>query len=81
MELFIKVASIISQNKNRKEAITPADRLKEDLGIDSFDGLMIVCDLEDEFGISIEPEELKTLKVVQDIVDRLELKIQSVITI
>jgi acyl carrier protein len=81
MELFSKVASIISQNKNRTEAIKPTDRLKEDLDIDSFDGLMIVNDLEDEFGISIEPEELKTLKVVQDIVDRLEVKIRSVKTV
>jgi acyl carrier protein len=81
MELFSKVASIISQNKNSTEAIKPTDRLKEDLGIDSFDGLMIINDFEDEFGISIEPEELKTLKVVQDIVDRLEVKIRSVKTV
>ena len=80
MELFSKVASIISQNKNCTEAIKPTDRLKEDLGIDSFDGLMIVNDIEDEFGISIEPEELKTLKVVQDIADKLEVKILSVKT-
>lgn len=81
MELFSKVASIISQNKNSTEAIKPTDRLKEDLGIDSFDGLMIINDFEDEFGISIEPEELKTLKVVQDIVDRLEVKMRSVKTV
>jgi acyl carrier protein len=81
MELFSKVASIISQNKNSMEAIKPTDRLKEDLGIDSFDGLMIINDFEDEFGISIEPEELKTLKVVQDIVDRLEVKIRAVKTV
>ena len=81
MELFSKVASIISQNKNSTEAIKPNDRLKEDLGIDSFDGLMIINDFEDEFGISIEPEELKTLKVVQDIVDRLGVKIRSVKTV
>ena len=81
MELFSKVASIISQNKNSTEAIKPTNRLREDLGIDSFDGLMIVNDIEDEFGISIEPEELKTLKVVQDIVDRLEVKIRSVKTV
>jgi acyl carrier protein len=81
MELFSKVASIISQNKNSTEAIRPTDRLKEDLGIDSFDGLMIINDFEDEFGISIEPEELKTLKVVQDIVERLEVKMRSVKTV
>lgn len=81
MELFSKVASIISQNKNSTESIKPTDRLKEDLGIDSFDGLMIINDFEDEFGISIEPEELKTLKVVQDIVDRLEVKMRSVKTV
>lgn len=80
MELFEKVAAIISRNKGLNEAIKPTDRLREDLEIDSLDGLMIVNDFEEEFGISIEPEELKTLKVVQDIVDKMELKIMSVKT-
>lgn len=75
MELFGRVADIISRNIDVKRAVKPTDRLREDLGIDSFDGLMIVNDCEDEFGISIDPDELKTLKVVQDVVDRIEMKI------
>jgi len=80
MELFSKVAAIISRNKGLTEAIKPTDRLREDLEIDSLDGLMIVNDFEEEFGFSIEPEELKNLKVVQDIVDKMEQKLLSVKT-
>jgi acyl carrier protein len=80
MELFSKVAAIISRNKGLTEDIKPTDRLREDLEIDSLDGLMIVNDFEEEFGFSIEPEELKNLKVVQDIVDKMELKLLLVKT-
>ncbi len=75
MELFEKVASIIRKNKGVQFEISPEDRLREDLGLDSFDTLMIGCDLEDEFNISIDPDEMTGLKVVQDIVDKLEVKI------
>lgn len=80
MELFSKVAAIISRNKGLNVKIEPTDRLREDLEIDSLDGLMIVNDFEEEFGISIEPEELKSLKIVQDIVDKMEQRLLSVKT-
>ena len=75
MELIEKVASIIKKNKGAEMLIRPEDRLKEDLGLDSFDTLMIGCDLEDEFHITIDPSEFKGLEIVQDVIDRLEGKI------
>ena len=75
MELFKKVAFIISKNLGLNDEIKPHDRLREDLNLDSFDTLMIGCDLEDEFHIVINPEEIKNLNIVQDIVDKLELKV------
>ena len=75
MELLETVCAVISKNKNRTEPIRPDDRLKEDLGIDSFDTLMIGCDLEDELKITIDPDEIKGLVVVGDIVERLRRKL------
>jgi acyl carrier protein len=75
MELFKEVAAIINRNKGQAVEIRPQDRLKEDLHIDSLDTLMIGCDLEDQFHITIDPDEIKTLTVVQDIVDKLEMKV------
>ncbi len=78
MDLFKKVALIISKNKGMKDEIHPGDRLREDLNLDSFDTLMIGCDLEDEFNIVIDPNEIKGLSTVQDIVDKLEVKVSCV---
>ncbi len=81
MELFKEVASIINRNKGKEIEIKPQDRLREDLNIDSLDTLMIGCDLEDQFHIIIDPDEIKNLDVVQDIVDKLEMKISSCQTV
>ena len=75
MELFKEVASIINRNKRQTIEIKPQDSLREDLYIDSFETLMIVCDLEDQFHITLDPDEIKSMKFVQDIVDNLEIKI------
>jgi len=75
MELFKEVASIINRNKRQTIEIKPQDSLREDLYIDSFETLMIVCDLEDQFHITLDPDEIKSMKFVQDIVDNLEMKI------
>ncbi len=77
MELFKEVVSIINRNKGQTIEIKPQDRLREDLNIDSFDTLMIGCDLEDQFHITIDPDEIRNLKVIQDIVDKLEMKVSG----
>jgi acyl carrier protein len=76
MELFNEVASIISQNL-RQPNIRPQDHLHDDLHIGSFDTLMIGCDLEDYFHVTLEPEEIKNLNVVQDLVNILEQKVSA----
>jgi acyl carrier protein len=75
MELFSEVVSIINHNVSQPVVIRPQDRLREDLHIDSFDTMMIGCELEDHFHITIDPDEIKNLKVVQDIVDRLQSRV------
>ncbi len=42
--------------------------LKDDLGIDSFDSLRIIFEVEDEFGIKVPPAEVKSIETIGDIV-------------
>lgn len=75
MELASKILSIISQDANCGKAIRPEDRIVEDLKVDSLDKLMIIHDIEDEFNITVEDDELSHLRVVQDIIDAVGRKI------
>lgn len=52
-----------------KDLVTPEARLEEDLGIDSLSAVELSLELETEFDIRIEDEELAKLKTVQDIID------------
>lgn len=42
--------------------------LKDDLGIDSFDALRVIFEVEDEFGIKVPPAEVKNVETVDDMV-------------
>lgn len=75
MELTGRILSIISQNADCGKTVQPDDRIVEDLGIDSLDKLMIIHDIEDEFGITVEEGELKGIRVVRDIVAAIEKKL------
>lgn len=75
MNFTSKIFSIISQNADCGITVRPCDRIVEDLGIDSLDKLMIIHDLEDEFNITVEEDELRSIRVVQDIIDAIERKI------
>ncbi len=67
-----KVIQAIRENIQWKGAIHENMDLVRDLGIDSFDMLMIINTLEDEFSIIVEEEHLENLKTVGDVVQRLE---------
>lgn len=72
MELTQKIISIIRENIEWKGEISLHDHLVNDLHMDSFDRLMIVNALEDEFSIQIEEDEIKKVQYVSDIVERLQ---------
>ena len=52
----------------KKEQITLASRLVEDLGADSLDVVELIMAFEDEFGVSLPDEEISKMKTVGDIV-------------
>jgi acyl carrier protein len=75
MELLREVTAIINRNIGKAIEIKPQDRLMEDLHVDSLDTMLIWCEIEDKFHVTIDPGEVNCLAVVQDIVDSLAMKL------
>ncbi len=56
------------------EKITMDSRLKEDLEADSASVMMLVMDIETEFGITVEDDAIEKVKTVGDMVAYIEQK-------
>lgn len=73
--MFEKVKNVLMEAINVDgDIITLEANLKEDLGIDSIAAVELSLELETEFDIRIEDEELAKLISVADIVSLLEAK-------
>ena len=59
------------------EQIRPDARFREDLGLDSLDGVELTMALEEEFGIEITDQEAEKLKTVNEVIHYLETKLQE----
>ena len=71
--VFEKVRDMIaSQLQVDASTITPESRLVEDLKADSANVMVMILELESEFGIEVEDEVILTLKTVGDFVDYIE---------
>ena len=71
--MFDKVVNLITQQLPiDKKAITMDSKLLEDLGADSANLMMLIMDVEQEFGIMVEDDALSTLVTVGDVVKYLE---------
>ncbi len=71
--VFEKVRDMIaSQLQVPAAGITPQSRLVEDLKADSANVMVMILELESEFGIEVEDEVILTLKTVGDVVDYIE---------
>ncbi|KXT29446.1 acyl carrier protein [Candidatus Phytoplasma oryzae] len=68
--IFQKIQEIIAQKVSiKKEDIYLSTRLKEDLGLDSFDAVELVIQLEKIFNLKITDEKIQQCKKIKDIVD------------
>ncbi|MEG0177280.1 acyl carrier protein [Anaerorhabdus sp.] len=66
--MFEKIRDVLVETLNvDAELITPEASLKDDLGIDSLAAVELSLELESNFDIKIEDEELVQLKTVGDI--------------
>jgi acyl carrier protein len=54
------------------EAVTPASSLRDDLEADSLDLAEMVMALEDSTGISIAQDDLKDVKIVEDVISLIQ---------
>ena len=71
--VFEKVRDMIaSQLQVAPESITMESRLVEDLTADSAHVMVMILELETEFGMEVEDEVILQLKTVGDIVDYIE---------
>jgi acyl carrier protein len=59
------------------EDIRPDANLYEDLDLDSIDAIDLVAKLQDLTGRKIPPSEFKTVRTVNDVVDRIHELVRS----
>ena len=78
MTLEETVISIVQNNLEKKYDVSLDTGLIEDLGIDSFDKLMIINAMEDEFSVTIDEEDFKDITKISDIVNKLREKYPEV---
>ena len=66
---FETVKSMIAEQlKVDPATITPESRLMEDLKADSANIMVMIMDLEDRFGITVEDDQIMKLRTVGDVV-------------
>lgn len=71
--VFETVKSMIAnQLKADESGITMETRLLEDLKADSANILVMIMDLEDQFGIMVEDDQIMKMKTVGDVVNYIE---------
>ena len=63
---------IAKQLKVDEASITESSRLVEDLKADSANVMVMIMDLEDNYGIIIEDDQIMNLKTVGDVVKYIE---------
>ena len=63
---------IAEQLKVNPDNITPESRLMEDLKADSANIMVMIMDLEDRFGITVEDDQIMKLRTVGDVAADIE---------
>ncbi len=74
--IFDKVKKyILDQLPIDEGKVVESARVVEDLGADSANLMMLIMDLEEEFGMTVEDEALGTIKTVGDVVDYIQKRV------
>jgi acyl carrier protein len=69
-----KIIAIIRKNIKTEAGILADTDMRKDLDIDSFDGLMIMNELDDEFGVSLDEDDFKQVNTPREIASLLKSK-------
>ena len=67
-----KIINAIKTCTKNEAEITLDTNLSEDLGLDSVNTIMLICELESEFDITIEEGNFADIKTGRDIVEKIE---------
>ena len=61
----------------KPDDVSESTRLRDDLDLGSLQAVTLVMDLEDEFGVTVDDEEIEGLNTVGDIFQLIESKQQD----
>lgn len=76
-DIFDKVTELLaSQLPVDKAVMKPESRMIEDLGADSANIMILICDVENEFNITVDNDVLGRIVTVDDLVKYLEQEIK-----
>ena len=71
--MYEKLVNLICNYVEVKpENITPESRFMEDLGFTSFDFMSMLGELEDEFDIEVDEQEVANIRTIKEAVEYLE---------
>jgi acyl carrier protein len=77
MDLKEKVFARVAENLGAdKSALTPETTFQQ-LGADSLDMVEFSIDVETEFGVSVEQEDITSIKTLGDAIDFIEKKMKK----
>ena len=69
-EIFEEVRSILCREfEFSPEDVLPTSHLIDDLDLDSIDAIDLAVKLEEHVGLDLDEKELRSLRLVQDVVD------------
>lgn len=74
MNTLEKVISIIRKNMSSEVDVQEDTDLRKELDLDSFDALMIMNAIDDEYSISLDEDEFKNVSSPREIVSLLREK-------
>jgi acyl carrier protein len=74
--IFARIARLLEESFDLgPDQVRPDSHLIDDLDLDSIDAIDLVVSLETETGLDVSEEELKSIRVVQDVVDLVHRKL------
>ena len=75
--VFERVKRILKEDGIEDDQIKPNAHLKDDLGMDSLDQVVLMIALEEEFGGSISDAEAEGLQTIEQIVELIEGRLKE----
>jgi len=79
MEVLADIMGAIRSVSARARAvvITPQSLLLEDLSLDSLDLVAVILELQDRFQVEIDPDEITTMRRVEDLAASLTKQLRA----